>query len=143
LAGLRVGYAVSSVEVADLMNRVRQPFNVNSLALVAAEAAVDDHAFLQQTYEVNLNGLVQIQDGLKALDLEYVPSYGNFVLFKAGAGADAGMKVFDALQRLGVIVRPVNGYGLPEWLRVSIGLPHENDAFLKALPIALATVQAS
>jgi len=143
LAGLRVGYAVSSVEVADLMNRVRQPFNVNSLALAAAEAAVDDHEFLKQTYDVNLNGLEQIQDGLKALNLEYVPSYGNFVLFKAGVGADAGMKVFDALQRLGVIVRPVNGYGLPEWLRVSIGLPHENDAFLKALPKALATLQAS
>jgi histidinol-phosphate aminotransferase len=142
LAGLRVGYAVSSVEVADLMNRVRQPFNVNSLALAAAEAAVDDAEFLKKTYEVNLHGLVQIQDGLKALGLEYVPSYGNFVLFKAGTTPDAGMKVFDALQRLGVIVRPVNGYGLPEWLRVSIGLQHENEAFLQALPKALETLQA-
>lgn len=143
LAGLRVGYAVSSVEVADLMNRVRQPFNVNSLALAAAEAAIDDAEFLQQTYEVNLKGLEQIESGLKFLGLEYVPSYGNFVLFKAGNTDDAGMKVFDALQRLGVIVRPVNGYGLPQWLRVSIGLPHENEAFLVALPKALASLQAS
>ncbi|MFN7505433.1 MAG: aminotransferase class I/II-fold pyridoxal phosphate-dependent enzyme, partial [Limnobacter sp.] len=125
-----VGYAVSSVEVADLMNRVRQPFNVNSLALAAAEAAIDDAEFLQQTYELNLKGLEQIESGLKSLALEYVPSYGNFVLFKAGDTDDAGMKVFDALQRLGVIVRPVNGYGLPQWLRVSVGLPHENEAFL-------------
>jgi len=142
LAGLRVGYAVSSVEVADLMNRVRQPFNVNSLALAAAEAAIDDAEFLQQTYELNLKGLEQIESGLKSLALEYVPSYGNFVLFKAGDTDDAGMKVFDALQRLGVIVRPVNGYGLPQWLRVSVGLPHENEAFLVALPKALATLQA-
>ena len=143
LAGLRVGYSVSSVEVADLMNRVRQPFNVNSLALAAAEAAIDDTEFLQKTYDVNLNGLEQIENGLKALGLQFVPSYGNFVLFKAGDSDDAGMKVFDALQRLGVIVRPVNGYGLPQWLRVSIGLPHENEAFLEALPKALATLQAS
>lgn len=142
LAGLRVGYSVSSQEVADLMNRVRQPFNVNSLALAAAEAAIDDHEFLQKTYEVNLKGLEQVQSGLKFLGLEYVPSHGNFVLFKAGNTPDAGMKVFDALQRLGVIVRPVNGYGLPEWLRVSIGLPHENDAFLAALPKALSSLQA-
>lgn len=143
LAGLRVGYAVSSVEVADLMNRVRQPFNVNSIALAAAEAAIDDHEFLQKTYEVNSKGLEQLQSGFKFLGLEYVPSSGNFVLFKAGSTPDAGMKVFDALQRLGVIVRPVNGYGLPEWLRVSIGLPHENEAFLAALPKALATLQAA
>lgn len=90
---------------------------------------------------MNLKGLEQIQNGLKVLGLEYVPSYGNFVLFKAGNTPDAGMKVFDALQRLGVIVRPVNSYGLPEWLRVSIGLPHENEAFLAALPTALAILQ--
>jgi histidinol-phosphate aminotransferase len=141
LAGLRVGYAVSSLEVADLMNRVRQPFNVNSLALVAAEAALDDHEFLKKTYEMNLDGLAQVQLGLKLLGLEYVPSYGNFVLFKVGKSADVGIKVFDALQRAGVIVRPVTNYGLSEWLRVSIGLLHENEAFLSALPHALATVQ--
>jgi histidinol-phosphate aminotransferase len=143
LAGLRVGYSVSSVEVADLMNRVRQPFNVNSVALAAAEAALDDVDFLKKTFEVNSAGLEQIEGGLKFLGLDYVPSYGNFVLFKAGDSEDSGMKVFDALQRLGVIVRPVNGYGLPCWLRVSVGLPKENQAFLEALPQALATLRAS
>lgn len=142
LAGLRVGYAVTSVEVADLINRVRQPFNVNSLALAAAEAAVDDQEFLQKTYETNLKGLEQVQGGLKSLGLEFVPSYGNFVLFKVGDSSDAGAKVFDSLQRQGVIVRPVNSYGLPQWLRVSIGLPHENEAFLAALPKALADLRA-
>ncbi|CAN7653397.1 aminotransferase class I/II-fold pyridoxal phosphate-dependent enzyme [Acidovorax sp. LjRoot129] len=111
--------------------------------MAAAEAAIDDQEFLQKTYEVNLKGLAQIQNGLKLLGLEYVPSYGNFVLFRAGSTPDAGMKVFDALQRMGVIVRPVNGYGLPEWLRVSIGLPHENEAFLTALPKALTAMKAS
>lgn len=141
LAGLRVGYAVSSPEVADLLNRVRQPFNVNSLALAAAQASLADQEFLDETYELNLKGLEQVQSGLKFLGLEYVPSYGNFVLFRAGHRDDAGMKVFDSLQRLGVIVRPVNGYGLPQWLRVSIGLPSENQAFLDALPKALAQLE--
>ncbi|HEX4916800.1 MAG TPA: histidinol-phosphate transaminase [Limnobacter sp.] len=138
LAGLRVGYAVSSAAVADLLNRVRQPFNVNSIALAAAEAALDDTEFLDQTYRVNQAGLAQLQSGFKLLGLEYVPSYGNFVLVKVGESPDSGMKVFDALQRLGVIVRPVNNYGLPQWLRVSVGLPHENQALLTALPKALA-----
>ncbi|WP_370263273.1 histidinol-phosphate transaminase [Limnobacter sp.] len=140
LAGLRVGYSVSSTAVADLLNRVRQPFNVNSIALAAAEAALGDAEFLKKTYEVNLAGLEQLQSGFKFLGLEYVPSYGNFVLVKVGNQADSGAKVFDALQRLGVIVRPVGNYGLPEWLRVSVGLPHENEAFLTALPKALAQV---
>lgn len=137
LAGLRVGYAVSGTQVADLLNRVRQPFNVNSIALVAAEAALDDHDFLRETYEVNQAGLALLQSSFQAMGLEYVPSYGNFVLLKVGSTDDAGLKVFDALQRLGVIVRPVNNYGLPQWLRVSIGLPEENKAFLQALPQAL------
>ncbi|HEX4842960.1 MAG TPA: histidinol-phosphate transaminase [Limnobacter sp.] len=140
LAGLRVGYAVSSAPVADLLNRVRQPFNVNSIALAAAEAALDDTEFLTQTYQVNQAGLEQLQSGFKFLGLEYVPSYGNFVLVKVGESSDSGMKVFDALQRLGVIVRPVNNYGLPQWLRVSVGLPEENQALLTALPKALAQV---
>ncbi|HEY1057583.1 MAG TPA: histidinol-phosphate transaminase [Limnobacter sp.] len=137
LAGLRVGYAVSSPEVADLLNRVRQPFNVNSIALAAAEAALDDAEFLQQTYEVNQQGLNLLQSAFDRMGLQYVPSYGNFVLVKVGNSDDAGLKVFDALQRLGVIVRPVNNYGLPQWLRVSIGLPAENQRFLDVLPEAL------
>ncbi|MCQ8896589.1 histidinol-phosphate transaminase [Limnobacter humi] len=137
LAGLRVGYAVSSPEVADLLNRVRQPFNVNSIALAAAEAALDDAEFLQLTYETNQQGLNLLQSAFERMGLPYVPSYGNFVLVKVGNSDDAGLKVFDALQRLGVIVRPVNNYGLPQWLRISIGLPAENQRFLDALPEAL------
>jgi histidinol-phosphate aminotransferase len=137
LAGLRVGYAISSPEVADLLNRVRQPFNVNSLALAAAEAALDDHEFLHKTFEMNRQGLIDLQNAFDHMGLEYVPSYGNFVLVRVGYTDDAGLKVFDALQRLGVIVRPVNNYGLPQWLRISVGLPHENQRFLEALPQAL------
>lgn len=133
LAGLRVGYAVSSPEVADLLNRVRQPFNVNALALAAAQAAMDDTAFLKATYDNNQQGLEQLQSAFVRMGLEYVPSYGNFVLLRVGQTDDAGLHVFDALQRLGVIVRPVNNYSLPQWLRISVGLPAENEAFLHAL----------
>lgn len=137
LAGLRVGYCVSSPEVADLLNRVRQPFNVNSIALAAAEAALNDEEFLEESFRVNQAGLTQISEGVAALGLEYVPSSGNFVLIKVGEAQDAGAKVFDALQRLGVIVRPVGNYGLPQWLRISVGTQAENITFLEALPKAL------
>lgn len=137
LAGLRVGYSVSSAEVADLLNRVRQPFNVNSIALAAAHAALTDSDFLHRTYELNRAGLQQITHGLENLGIEFVPSKGNFVLMKAGGQADSGQKLFDALQRLGVIVRPVGGYGLGQWVRVSIGLEAENQTFLEQLPKAL------
>ncbi|NJM31787.1 MAG: histidinol-phosphate transaminase [Limnobacter sp.] len=149
LAGLRVGYAVSSLPVADLLNRVRQPFNVNALALAAAQASLADHAHLQKTCALNAAGLVQLAHGISKINLNYVPSVGNFVLFNVLPQpltnpashdvqvADAGQKVFAALQALGVIVRPVGAYGLPEWLRVSVGLPEENTAFLQALPKAL------
>lgn len=142
LAGLRVGYAVSSAEVADLLNRVRQPFNVNTLALAAAEAALDDQAFLQNTYENNQRGLTLLQSAFERMGLEYVPSHGNFVLVRVGHTDDAGLRVFDALQRLGIIVRPVNNYGLPQWLRISVGLPAENEAFLAALPKVLSALSA-
>jgi histidinol-phosphate aminotransferase len=137
LAGLRIGFAIAQPEVTDLLNRVRQPFNVNSLAQAAAIAALGDSAFLQKTYELNRAGLAQIAEGLTALGLAYVPSQANFILFKAckndSGAADAGQQVFQALLRAGVIVRPVGSYGLPQWLRVSIGLPEENARFLEAL----------
>lgn len=133
LAGLRVGYALASVEVADLMNRVRQPFNVNNLALVGALAALDDHDFLNASYELNRYGMVQIVAALERLKLEYIPSYGNFVTFRAGDGAAVNQK----LLKQGVIVRPIGGYGLPEWLRVTIGTERENARFIEALEKAL------
>lgn len=133
LAGLRVGYALASGEVADLMNRVRQPFNVNNLAIAAAVAALDDHLFVADSYELNRRGMEQIIAGLKRLGLEHIPSHGNFVTFKAGDGAAVNQK----LLKQGVIVRPIGGYGLPEWLRVTIGTESDNARFLEALEKAL------
>lgn len=133
LAGLRVGYALASGEVADLMNRVRQPFNVNNLAIAGALAALDDHEFLNASYELNCRGMVQLVAGLQALGLEYIPSHGNFVTFKVGDAAAVNQK----LLKQGVIVRPIGGYGLPDWLRVTIGSAPENARFLDALGKAL------
>jgi histidinol-phosphate aminotransferase len=116
LAGLRVGYAFCHAQVADMINRVRQPFNVNSVAQAAAVAALNDAEFVRQTYETNLAGMRQITEGLRKLGLEYIPSYGNFIAFKIGDG----MKMFRRLLQLGVIVRPVANYEMPEYLRVSI-----------------------
>jgi histidinol-phosphate aminotransferase len=133
LAGLRVGYALASGEIADLMNRVRQPFNVNNLAIAAAIAALDDHLFVAESYELNRRGMEQIVAGLKRLGLEHIPSHGNFVTFRVGDGAGVNQK----LLKQGVIVRPIGGYGLPEWLRVTIGTEPENARFLEALEKAL------
>jgi histidinol-phosphate aminotransferase len=133
LAGLRIGYAAAAPEVADLMNRVRQPFNVNNLAIAAAVAALDDHAFIADSYELNRRGLEQVVAGLKRLGLEHIPSHGNFVTFAVGDGAAINRK----LLQQGVIVRPIGGYGLPNHLRVTIGLERENARFLEALEAAL------
>jgi histidinol-phosphate aminotransferase len=133
LAGLRVGYAVAAAEVADLMNRVRQPFNVNNLALAAAAAALDDDAFIAESFDVNRRGMEQVVAGLKRLGLEHMPSHGNFVTF---AVADASA-VDGNLLKQGVIVRPLGGYGLPNHLRVTIGLETENARFLEALEKSL------
>lgn len=134
LAGLRVGYAIAHPEVADLMNRVRQPFNVSSIALAAAEAALGDDEFLAQSAEVNRRGMVQITGALSELGLEWIPSSGNFVAFRAGDAAAVNL----GLLKRGVIVRPIAGYGMPEWLRVSIGLSEENTRFIEALRQILA-----
>ena len=138
LAGLRIGYGVAQPHLTDLMNRVRAPFNVNSLAQAAAIAALADEAFLAKGRELNRAGYVQLTSAFDAIDVTYIPSFGNFVLFKAGNDNDAGARVNLALLKRGVIVRPVANYGLPQWLRVSIGLESENAAFLAALPEALA-----
>lgn len=134
LAGLRIGYAVAAPEVADLLNRVRQPFNCNNLALAAAHAALDDHLFLAESYECNRAGMAEIVAGLKRLGLEHIPSHGNFVTFRVENCAAVNQK----LLRQGVIVRPLAGYAMPEWLRVTIGTPPENARFLAALEQALA-----
>ncbi|MFT3847348.1 MAG: histidinol-phosphate transaminase [Propionivibrio sp.] len=129
LAGLRVGYAMASPEVADLMNRVRQPFNCNNLAIAAAAAALDDEAFVARSYALNRSGMEQIVGGLKRLGYSYIPSHGNFIAFKAGDAAALNQK----LLKQGVIVRPIAGYAMPEWLRVTIGNESENTRFIEAL----------
>jgi histidinol-phosphate aminotransferase len=130
LAGLRVGYAVSHPQVADLMNRVRQPFNVNSAALAAATAALGDEAHLARAIQVNRDGLVYLQGEFRRLGLPFIPSIGNFVSFELPGDA---LPVYEALLREGVIVRPVGAYGLPRHLRVSVGLEEENRKFIAAL----------
>jgi histidinol-phosphate aminotransferase len=133
LAGLRIGYALTSPAIADLLNRVRQPFNCNNLALAAARAALDDHRFVADSYALNRSGMEQIVAGLKRLGLTHIPSHGNFVSFRLADAAQTNEK----LLRQGVIVRPIAGYGLPDWLRVTIGSEGENARFLAALEGAL------
>ncbi len=133
LAGLRVGYGVAHPRVADMMNRVRQPFNVNSAAQAAAVAALDDERFLQESVELNRAGMQQLTAGLSGLGLDWIESYGNFVTVRVGE-AD---RVFRELLQRGVIVRPIAGYGLPQHLRVSVGLESENNRLLEALTAVL------
>jgi histidinol-phosphate aminotransferase len=134
LAGLRVGYALAHASVADVMNRVRQPFNVNSIALAAAVAALDDMEFVARSYAENLQGMRQLEDGARTLGIDYIPSYGNFITIRVGKAAE----IYKRLLRRGVIVRPVGGgYGLPEHLRVTIGTAQENERFLNALAASL------
>ncbi len=145
LAGLRVGYAFADAQVADMMNRVRQPFNVNSMAQAAAAAALLDEDFVRRTHESNRRGMVQVTQGLARLKLEYIPSCGNFVSFRVGKPAlsevEGAMKMYRRLLELGIIVRPVANYGMPEYLRVSIGTEQENDKFLTALQQAIEEVK--
>ncbi len=137
LAGLRVGFGIAQPGLTDLLNRIRQPFNVNSLAQAAAVAVLNDDAYLHKSAQLNADGYRQITDVFTQMGIEFVPSYGNFVLFRAGDDEGAGARVNLELLKKGVIVRPVGNYGLPQWLRVSIGLPDENAAFIDALKAIL------
>lgn len=129
LAGLRVGYSVSNPEIAGILNRIRQPFNVNSLALAAAEAALEDRAYLQQSVAINQQGKQQLEAAFQQLGLEFIPSLGNFICVAVGDAA----AVNQALLEQGVIVRPLAPYGMPNHLRISIGLPTENQRCIEAL----------
>jgi histidinol-phosphate aminotransferase len=134
LASLRVGYGYGQPTLCALLSRVRQPFNVNAIAQAAAVAALDDHEFAERCARQNRTGLRQLEDGCRALGLEIVPSVANFILVRVSDG----LAVFDALQRRGVIVRPVKSYGLPEWVRVTVGTPEQNTRFLAELGTVLA-----
>ncbi|MEO6928176.1 MAG: aminotransferase class I/II-fold pyridoxal phosphate-dependent enzyme, partial [Casimicrobiaceae bacterium] len=133
LAALRVGYGVMDNQVADIVNRVRPPFNVNSFAQAAAIAALADRAYVDASRALNRAGMRTLAAGFDALHLRYVPSHGNFIMLDVGDG----MAVFDRLLRAGIIVRPLANYSLPQWLRITVGLEHENARLLAALPNAL------
>jgi histidinol-phosphate aminotransferase len=134
LAALRVGFGIMDARVADMLNRVRQPFNVNALAQAAALAALDDTQYVEESRDINREGMRQLEAGVRALGLSFVPSHANFLLIKVGDAAT----LYQRLLARGVIVRPVANYGLPEHLRVTVGLPAENQRFLDAIKAALA-----
>ena len=133
LAGLRVGYGFSHPQVADLMNRVRQPFNVSDIAQAAAVAALFDDEFVEQSMLLNKQGRQTLTEGFLRLGLPWIPSHGNFVCVKVGRGAE----IFQRLLKQGVIVRPIAAYGMPEYLRITIGTESENTRFLSALAAVL------
>jgi len=133
LAGLRIGYGIAHADLITAFEKVRQPFNINSIAQAGALAALEDTAHVQRTRKNNARGLKFYYSELKKLKLEFIPSAANFVLVKVGDG----QKIFEAMQRAGVIVRPMGGYQLGEWIRITVGTPAENDRCLKALTAAL------
>jgi histidinol-phosphate aminotransferase len=133
LAGLRIGYGIGNPDLIAALEKTRQPFNINSLAQAAALAALDDDEHVRKTRANNFAGLEFFRRAFRDLKLEFVPSFANFILVRVGEG----QKVFDAMQKQGVIVRPMGGYQLPEWIRISVGTPQENERGLKALTNAL------
>lgn len=129
LAGLRIGFGLMHAEIADMLNRVRQPFNVNSIAQVAAVASLADDDFVARSYALNRAGMAQLTQGFQKLGLEYIPSQANFVSFAVKDAANVNQK----LLQNGVIVRPIANYDMPGYLRVSVGLFSENSRFLEVL----------
>lgn len=134
LAGLRVGFSISSAEIANIINRVREPFNVNTLAQVAAVEVLKDQAYLDKSVSINQQGRAQLEQAFVDMNIEYIPSRGNFITFNTQQDA---LVVYQKLLKLGVIVRPIVPYGMPQHLRVSIGLPQQNTLFINALKQAL------
>jgi histidinol-phosphate aminotransferase len=129
LAGLRIGYGIAQKECIALLQKVRQPFNVNAVAQAGALAALDDTAHIRKTKAMTRRGLAYLEKEFKRLKLEFVPSCANFILVNVGDGD----KIFRALQKRGVIVRPMRGYKMPQWVRVTVGLPEEDKKFIDAL----------
>ena len=129
LAGLRIGYGIGNPELISALEKIRQPFNVNLLAQTAALAALDDDEHVRKTRSNNFGGLEFFRRAFRDLKLEFVSSFANFILVRVGEG----QKVFDAMQKQGVIVRPMGGYQLPEWIRISVGTPKENERCLNVL----------
>ena len=134
LAGLRIGYAYTNEQIAGYINRAREPFNVNSLAQVAALAALDDVEFVAQSRKLNDEGRKQFENAFEQMGVEYFSEGGNFVMVKHPKAVEA----FVQMQKQGVIVRPNVGYGLPEWLRITIGKPEQNQRCLEELKKTLS-----
>jgi histidinol-phosphate aminotransferase len=134
LAGLRVGYALSAPEIAETLNRLRQPFNVNSIALAAAVAALQDTDHVERTVALNRAGIASLRSGLEKLGLKVLPTAANFVLVDLGRPAGP---VYEAMLRQGVIVRPVDNYGLPNHVRITTGTAEQNQRALEALAAAV------
>ena len=139
LAGLRLGYGIGHPELIAELEKIRQPFNLNAVAQAGAVAALDDTAHAEKTRRLNSRGLKLFVRAFRKLGLEHIPSAANFILVRVGEG----QRVFNEMQRLGVIVRPMGGYQLPEWVRISIGTPKENQRCLAALKTALAKPEPS
>jgi len=137
LAGLRIGYGIGNPEFVAALEKVRQPFNINLLAQTAALAALDDIEHIRKTRRNNFAGLEFFERAFRSLKLEFIPSAANFILVRVGDGR----KVFEAMQKRGVIVRPMGGYQLPEWIRISIGMPEENERCLNVLNGALEAAE--
>jgi len=133
LAGLRLGYGIAHPDLAALLEKVRQPFNINSIAQTGALAALDDAEHVRRTRENNTLGMLFFEKGFQQMKLEFIPSAANFILVRVGEG----QRVFEAMQKQGVIVRPMGGYQLGEWIRITVGTPAENDRCLRALREAL------
>ena len=136
LAGLRIGFSVSNPDVANVLSRVRQPFNVNNLALAAAEAALVDQDYLAKALENNLKGMALFEAAFAKLGLAYIPSVGNFITVDLGQDAQS---IYQAMLEEGVIVRPVANYGMPNHIRISIGLPEENERCINVLARVMAS----
>jgi histidinol-phosphate aminotransferase len=129
LAGLRLGYGIGHADLVAALEKIRQPFNINALSQAGAIGALDDTAHVEKTRRNNARGLRLFVRRFRQLELEFVPSAANFILVRVGDG----QRVFTALQKLGIITRPMGGYALPEWIRISIGTPKENRRCLEAL----------
>jgi histidinol-phosphate aminotransferase len=134
LAGLRLGYGMAHPDLVVTLEKARQPFNINSIAQAAALAALSDAGHVRRTRENNARGLQFFEQAFRQMKLDYLPSAANFILVRVGDG----QQVFEAMQRRGVIVRPMGGYQLGEWIRITVGTPDENTRCLEALSQALS-----
>jgi histidinol-phosphate aminotransferase len=138
LAGLRIGYGIGHPDLIAAMEKVRQPFNINAICQAGALAALEDTKHVERTRRTNARGMKLFAREFRRLKLEFVPSAANFILVRVGDGA----RVFHEMQKLGVIVRPMGGYALPEWIRISIGTPKENRRGIEALKTSLGVLRA-